>query len=98
MRTNLPIPVLFALIWCGSGPAWAQTNPSQSPWTHGTTVNVFAGAASASSDTGPLAGMALGWEVTRWVTVEGTGSWLNRRQGAEAFAADLKALVNVMPT
>jgi outer membrane protein with beta-barrel domain len=99
MRPNLRISVLFAALLCGaSGPAWAQTNPSQSPWTHGTTVNVFAGTASASSDTGPLAGMALGWEVTRWVTVEGTGSWLNRRQGAEAFAADLKALVNVMPT
>ena len=76
--------------------AWAQKiAPPPNLWTHGTTVNLFAGTASASSETGPLAGGAVGWEVTRWVTVEGSGSWLNRRDNAEAFAADLKALINV---
>jgi hypothetical protein len=72
-----------------------QVAPEGNPWSHGTTLSVFAGAASASSDTGPVAGGAVGWEITPWVAVEGSGSWLDRRRGADAFAADLKALVNL---
>ena len=85
--------VLLAL--CSSNIASAQIAAPPNMWIHGTTVNVFAGAAVASSETGPLGGGAVGWEVTRRVALEGSGSWLNRRNGAEAFAADLKALVNV---
>ena len=80
---------------CVSDIASAQVAVPPDMWTHGTTVNLFAGTAAASSETGPLAGGAVGWEVTPWVALEGSGSWLNRRDGAEAFAADLKVLVNV---
>jgi hypothetical protein len=83
-----------SLVLCTPGLASAQTS-SPNMWAHGTTVNVFAGGASASSETGALAGGAVGWEVTPWVALEGSGSWLDRRQGADAFAADLKALVNL---
>jgi hypothetical protein len=94
-------PPVFAaaatlLMLCAADTASAQIAPPPNMWKHGTTVNVFAGAASASSETGALAGGAVGWEVTRIVALEGSGSWLNRREGAEAFAADLKTLVSVM--
>jgi hypothetical protein len=93
-------PVIIAaaalLVLCAFDIASAQIAPPPNPWTHGTTLNVFAGAASASSETGPLAGGALGWQITPWVSVEGSGTWFNRRTGADAFAADLKALVNII--
>lgn len=86
---------VFILVLSTCGLASAQTAPAGNTWSHGTTVNVFAGVASASSETGPLAGGAFGWEVTPWVALEGSGSWLDRHNGADAFAADLKALVNL---
>ena len=85
----------FILVLSTCGTASAQTAPAGNTWSHGTTVNGFAGAASASSETGPLAGGAVGWEVTPWVALEGSGSWLDRHNGADAFAADLKVLVNL---
>lgn len=89
------ITAAVLLFLSASGVASAQLKAPPNMWIHGTNVNLFVGAASASSETGPLAGGAVGWEVTRRVALEGSGSWLNRRNGAEAFAADLKALVNV---
>ena len=93
-------PVIIAaaalLVLCAFDVASAQIAPPPNRWDHGTTLNVFAGAASASSETGPLAGGAFGWQITPWVSVEGSGTWLSRLNGAEAFAADLKTLVNVM--
>jgi hypothetical protein len=71
----------------------AQPSYSDNEWRHGTTVNVSAGAASASSEAGPLVGAAVGWEVKPWLAVEGGGSWLNRETGAEAFAAELTASI-----
>jgi hypothetical protein len=97
MAKSRPVFIAAAvlMVLCRSDIASAQIAPPLNMWTHGTTVNVFAGAASASSETAPLAGGAVGWEVTRRVALEGAGWWLNRRNGAEAFAAELKALVNV---
>jgi hypothetical protein len=95
VKSQVLVAAAILLVLCAPDVASAQIAPPPNVWTHGTTVNVFAGAASASSETGGLAGGALGWEITRWVALEGSGSWLNRRNGAEAFAADLKALVNL---
>jgi hypothetical protein len=86
------LAVLFVL--CVSGTASAQTAPAGNPWSHGTTLNVFSGVSSASSERGVVAGAAVGWGVNRWMAVEGIGSWLDRGTGAEAFAADLKAIVS----
>jgi hypothetical protein len=66
-----------------------------SEWRHGSTLDVFAAAAMTAQDTRGGLGGALGWEVNRWVEVQGSGTWLVARQGDEAFAADLTALVNV---
>jgi hypothetical protein len=61
-----------------------------SEWQHGTTLNVFMGAGTDSSETGLVAGMAMGWEATSLLAFEGSGSWLDRGAGADAFAAALK--------
>jgi len=87
--------VLFLLSVSSLASAQAVVDPEE--WRHGTTLNVFAGAASASSETGPLVGGAVGWEVMPWFAVEGSASWLNRDNGAGAFAADLKALIGLAP-
>ena len=62
------LAVLFTL--CVSGTASAQTAPATNPWSHGTTLNVFAGVNSASSQIGSLAGGAVGWEVSRWTDIQ----------------------------
>jgi len=91
-RRSAPLAVLFSL-WV-AGTALAQTAPASNPWSHGTTLNVFSGVSSASSERGALAGAAVGWELNRWLAVEGIGSWLDRGTGADAFAADLKAIIS----
>ena len=98
MVRSRPVIVTAALLLGlhAPGNATAQVAPSVSAWPRGTTVNVFAGAARVSSETVPLAGGAVGWELTRWAGIEGSGSWLDQRGGANAFAADLKALVNLV--
>jgi hypothetical protein len=64
-------------------------------WRHGSTLEVFAGTATAAEDTRGAFGGALGWEINHRVAVEGTGAWLVARQGDEAFAAELTALTNL---
>jgi hypothetical protein len=65
-----------------------QAAPSEGE--HATTLNVFAGAGTDSSETGLVAGMAMGWDATPLFALEGSGSWLDRGDGANAFAAALK--------
>lgn len=79
-----------------SAPAVAQTAPEGNEWSHGTSLNVFGGAAADSSKTGPLAGAAIGWEITPAFAIEGSGYWLDRGSGADAFAAALKVQVGLM--
>jgi hypothetical protein len=55
-----------------------------------TTLNVFAGAATDASETGLTAGMAMGWDATPRLSIEGSGSWLDRGAGADSFAAAMK--------
>lgn len=81
-------PALFVLLL--SAPASAQPVPRGNDWSYGTTLNVFAGAGADSSNTIPLAGTSLGWEITPRLAVEGSGYWLDRGTGADAFAAALK--------
>jgi hypothetical protein len=64
-----------------------QAAPSEE---HATTLNVFAGAGTDSSETGLVAGMAMGWDANPWFALEGSGSWLDRGDGAAAFAAAFK--------
>jgi hypothetical protein len=84
--------VLLAL----SMPASAQPAVPGGDWSHGTTLNIFAGAGVDSSDTSPLAGAAVGWEITPAIAVEGSGYWLDRAAGMDAFAAALKLQVGLV--
>lgn len=86
-------PFVVSLIACVP-PASAQTVPGNE-WSHGTTLGVFAGIATASPDTRGTLGAALGWEINHWVEIEGTGAWLVAQHGDEAFAAELKVVTNL---
>jgi hypothetical protein len=65
-----------------------QANPPESQ--RATTLNVFGGASSDGSQAGLTAGMAMGWDATPRLAFEGSGSWLDRGNGANAFAAVAK--------
>jgi len=78
-----------------ASPVSAQTLPGN-PWSHGTTLQLLAGGASAPSvDARPAFGCAMGWEINHWVSIEGGGAWLVGRSEDDAFAAELKAAVNL---
>jgi hypothetical protein len=84
---------LFFLFAAGSA-AMAQSVPDH-PWSHGTTINLFTGVATASSNVGMTAGGAAGWEVTRLFGIEGIAEWLDRPQGEEGFAVTLTGQLNL---
>jgi hypothetical protein len=90
----LGLPAL--LVFVTSTSVVAQTTPAGNMWSHGTTVDVFAGVAAASSRGGALAGGAAGWEITPRFGLEGRMAWFDRPARAEAFAAALAARANLM--
>ena len=51
--------------------------PPGNMWSHGTTLNVFGGAAAVSGDRAAIAGGAFGWEIRPWFAIEGGGTWLD---------------------
>jgi len=69
--------------------------PSGNMWSHGTTLNVFGGAAATPGDNAAAAGGAFGWELTPRLSLEGSGTWLDWGQGAHAFTAAMTAQVAV---
>ena len=83
--------VFIAMACMPGGVAQAQTAPPNY-WARGTELAVFGGGATI----GPMVAASLGWEVTRWVAIEGRGSWFDRGDAANGFGADLSALVNVV--
>jgi hypothetical protein len=85
---------LVAVLAVTSTAASAQTEPEH-PWSRGTTLTVFGGAATASPNMTGTFGTAIGWEMTHRLEIEGAAAWLSKRRGTHAFAADLKALVNL---
>lgn len=80
-----------------AAPLRAQpTTPTFHIWTHGTTLAVTGGAAVASSDAGAMAALTMGWEITPRMGIEGTGAWLDRHDGAEAFSAAIAFQTSLM--
>jgi hypothetical protein len=104
MTRNVPSPffpvvrrcALAALVaWLAARPAAAQGQaPPPENWTRGTMLNLFAGAGADSTRAGGVFGGSVGWEVTRRLAVEGTGTWLTRGPGADAFAGDVAVLAH----
>jgi hypothetical protein len=66
-------------------------------WQRGTTLAGFVGASTASSETRPAAGTALGWEITPHFTLEGRGAWLPGDSGSTDFFAWLGAILPLRP-
>ena len=90
--------LLFASI---VAPAWAQTTvspPDRGDWTHGSTLSLAGGVATESSDTGAMAGGAIGWEITPRVMVEGGALWLDHSSGSDGFNAALKVRAGLKRT
>jgi hypothetical protein len=92
--------VLAAAVCCGvASPrsASAQRLPEH-PWSHGTNLEVFGGAAAApDADTRGVLGGAIGWDINQRLSIKGSGAWLLANRDDEAFAAEMKALVNLTP-
>ncbi len=72
--------------------ATAQTGMAGNEWSHGSTLNLLVGANTGDGQTGAIAGAGLGWEITPWFGIEGSGAWLTRGDDEDAFAADIKAM------
>lgn len=96
MRINSQAVALSAVLLGIPAVGVAQTAP-QHEWSHGTTINGFAGVASDPSKNGAVLGGAVGWELTPLFALEGTGAWFDRGGSVDAFAGALKALVTLAP-
>jgi hypothetical protein len=92
-RTGLTVVLALAV----AAPAVAQAAATPSP-ERSSNLGVFVGGAATSAHTGPTLSGIAGWQLTRWLAFEGRGSWLRREAGADAFAADLGTVVNVVPS
>jgi len=96
-RHLLRVGLLLALTGAAPASAHAQPRSSGLGSTRGTDLGVFVGASASPEGTDlDLAGIA-GWQMTRWIAIEGRGAWVLRRPDDDAFSADLSALVNVVP-
>lgn len=91
-RTALLLAAASLLI---SVSARAQ-NPLVGPRAEkGTELGVFVGAASTAVRTDATVGGTADWHLMPWIAVEARGSWFRRGSGADAFGADVGALVNI---
>jgi Outer membrane protein beta-barrel domain len=89
------ILLLFAASASLSAVAQAQT-PSFNQWAHGTELAALIGGATSSTTTRPVIAGTARWDVTRWVAIEGRGSWFDRGNDASSFSADLGAAINLV--
>jgi hypothetical protein len=75
--------------------ASAQERPHTNGWSHATTLNVFAGVASEPAGGSGMVGGSIGWQLTRTMAIEGSGSWINGGEDADWFAGALKLQTTV---
>ncbi len=80
-----------------SSPALDRAARAQNPWERGTELGLGAGAAISSEETAAAFDAVIGWDVTRWVSIDGRGSWFNRGVGETGFGAYLSGLFNLVP-
>jgi MFS family permease len=73
--------------------ASAQVSPEE--WHKGTALSLFGGGASATGGTDVAAGAAIGWELTPYLTLEGSGLWMPGGN-PDAFSALFGTRVNVV--
>jgi hypothetical protein len=68
-----------------------QPPPPTTMWRHGSTLNLFAGAAAAPSHRAAIGGGAVGWELKPRFALEGSGEWMEWGAGSHAFALAMTA-------
>jgi hypothetical protein len=87
---------LAAVAWLSTSiEAFAQTS-RDIEWQPGTTLGVFVGANGSAANTAPVAGTALGFELTPHFTIEGRGTWLRHDHGLTDFSASINALIPLL--
>ena len=91
LRSSALIVLVIAAAASAQTPQKVQPPPPSTMWKHGSTLNLFAGAATASSRRAAIAGGAVGWEVMPRFAVEGSGEWMEWGTGSRAFAAAITA-------
>ena len=72
-------------------PRKVQPPPPPTMWHHGSTLNLFAGSATAPSRRAAIGGGAVGWELKPRFAVEGSGEWMEWGTGSHGFAAAITA-------
>jgi len=87
LRSSL---ILAAALAIGASSAAAQSDSRVA-------ASANAGVAAGSSDTGVAAGGAVLVDVHDRISIEGQGTYLDRGRGADAFAAAVGVLVNLLP-
>lgn len=97
MTNRLGRAIATALLSVGlpaaSVQAQARTEPNAG---HATELDGAIAAAVTSSETAPMVAGAVGWSLTRWVTIEARGSWFARGHDANGVGADVGALINLV--
>jgi hypothetical protein len=72
------------------------TTPVEYEWTRRLTANGFAGVASVPSDGARFTGGgAVGWGIARRWLIEGSAAWFDLPPGANAYGANLTAVVSL---
>jgi len=89
MSRTIRLPLLTLTLAAIAALAAAQPPSPIDPWSHGTTVNMFAGAGHDAANTSAVLGGAFGWELTPAVGIEARGTWFDRGAATGAFGADL---------
>jgi hypothetical protein len=99
-RWQWAVVVMFLMAATASAqstpPPQTRSVPPGNMWSHGTTLNVFGGAAAASGDRAAVGGGGLGWEIDPWFALEGSAGWLDWGQNATAFTAAMAAHVALL--
>ena len=84
--------ILAAFLTLFPQPAAAQTDVA-TPWNECWILSASAGVASTASETGPLLGAAVSWELTRRFSVEASSSWMKRADAVNAVSAAITARI-----
>jgi len=96
MRTRFALIGLVLAAVVVATAAEAQTTTSADyEWTRRLTANGFAGAASVPPDGRFTGGGAVGWGLARRWVIEGSAGWFDLPPGANAYGANLTALLSL---
>jgi hypothetical protein len=91
--------ILFtAFISVLATPATAQIAPPPNYWARGTELGVTVGGATSTSVSGPMVALRIGWDITRRVSIDGRGLWIDQKgkQDSSNYGAALNGILNLV--